>query len=318
MVWPSLNYYQTFAGVIKNYTDAASINNSILLPVGEVWKDYFEAMFSYPLYAPYEMLNHKHIKLVEFGKCTNFESCNMNPNVIDCLNGILKKLDNKIDFGGYTDEQKGTLKENLNDVLRVQAEHANLKGEVREEEYKTNMATICNRYSQEIQDYYKIEKNPPVLDGKSYQLGLLIMWAELISYKDIRDEKVLDIDQKNEILRKNLFIQYRTKTIENKGKSVEKVPGYDKFFKDLPDLFRPDNANQKKSRYVFVLLDTIQSAILSEKFDKRQGLDFLQQNLLSGIANLDGLIGDNNNNPGLIDGNNNDQGLLKKVQRVLI
>ena len=38
MVWPSLQYYHTFNGVIKNYTDAASINNAILLPVGERWK----------------------------------------------------------------------------------------------------------------------------------------------------------------------------------------------------------------------------------------------------------------------------------------
>ncbi len=43
MVWPSLNYYQTFDDVIKNYKDAASINNSILLPVGKVWKDYIDS-----------------------------------------------------------------------------------------------------------------------------------------------------------------------------------------------------------------------------------------------------------------------------------
>ncbi|WP_339915890.1 SGNH/GDSL hydrolase family protein [Yeosuana marina] len=36
MVWPSLSNYHTFEGVITNYTDAASINNSILLPVGKV------------------------------------------------------------------------------------------------------------------------------------------------------------------------------------------------------------------------------------------------------------------------------------------
>lgn len=41
MVWPSLNYYHTFDGVIKNYTDAARITNSILIPVGKIWKDYF-------------------------------------------------------------------------------------------------------------------------------------------------------------------------------------------------------------------------------------------------------------------------------------
>ncbi len=43
MVWPSLNYYHTFDNVIKNHTDAASINNSILLPVGKVWKDYIDS-----------------------------------------------------------------------------------------------------------------------------------------------------------------------------------------------------------------------------------------------------------------------------------
>lgn len=39
MVWPSINYYHTFDNVIKNYKDAAAINNSILLPVGQRWKD---------------------------------------------------------------------------------------------------------------------------------------------------------------------------------------------------------------------------------------------------------------------------------------
>ncbi|EGV44515.1 SGNH/GDSL hydrolase family protein [Bizionia argentinensis JUB59] len=43
MVWPSLSYYHTFDNVIKNYKDAASINNSILLPVGEIWKDYVDS-----------------------------------------------------------------------------------------------------------------------------------------------------------------------------------------------------------------------------------------------------------------------------------
>ncbi len=43
MVWPSLNYYYTFDDVIKNYKDAASINSSILLPVGKIWKDYIDS-----------------------------------------------------------------------------------------------------------------------------------------------------------------------------------------------------------------------------------------------------------------------------------
>ncbi len=51
MVWPSLNYYRTFDGVIKNHKDAASINNSILLPVGEVWKDYFDRTDDFQYYS---------------------------------------------------------------------------------------------------------------------------------------------------------------------------------------------------------------------------------------------------------------------------
>ena len=51
MVWPSLNNYHTFDGVIKNHKDAASINNSILLPVGEVWKDYFDRTDDFQYYS---------------------------------------------------------------------------------------------------------------------------------------------------------------------------------------------------------------------------------------------------------------------------
>lgn len=51
MVWPSLAYYHTFDGVIKNYTDAALFNNSILLPVGLVWKKYIEATNSHEYYS---------------------------------------------------------------------------------------------------------------------------------------------------------------------------------------------------------------------------------------------------------------------------
>ncbi|MBQ0788406.1 MAG: SGNH/GDSL hydrolase family protein [Oceanihabitans sp.] len=42
MVWPSLHNYHTFDGVIKNYADAASINNAILFPVGAAWKNYID------------------------------------------------------------------------------------------------------------------------------------------------------------------------------------------------------------------------------------------------------------------------------------
>ena len=50
MVWPSLKYYHTFDDVIKNYIDAASINNSILLPVGSVWKDNIDSTNSKEYY----------------------------------------------------------------------------------------------------------------------------------------------------------------------------------------------------------------------------------------------------------------------------
>jgi len=52
MVWPSLTYYQTFDGVIKNHEDAASINNAILCPVGKIWKDNFDATNEFDYYGP--------------------------------------------------------------------------------------------------------------------------------------------------------------------------------------------------------------------------------------------------------------------------
>jgi len=50
MVWPSLTYYHTFDGVIKNHEDAATINNAILCPVGIVWKDHFDATNEFDYY----------------------------------------------------------------------------------------------------------------------------------------------------------------------------------------------------------------------------------------------------------------------------
>lgn len=49
MVWPSRQYYHTFDGVIKNHEDAAEMNNSLLAPVGQVWKRHFDRTqdFSY-------------------------------------------------------------------------------------------------------------------------------------------------------------------------------------------------------------------------------------------------------------------------------
>lgn len=52
MVWPSLTYYHTFDGVIKNYTDAAASNNDILLPVGKAWKNHFDSTNNFEYYGP--------------------------------------------------------------------------------------------------------------------------------------------------------------------------------------------------------------------------------------------------------------------------
>jgi hypothetical protein len=52
MVWPSLTYYHTFAGVIQNHRDAAQINNAILCPVGEVWKSHFDTTNNFDYYGP--------------------------------------------------------------------------------------------------------------------------------------------------------------------------------------------------------------------------------------------------------------------------
>ena len=51
MVWPSLSYYNTFEGVIKNHKEAARINDAILLPVGEVWKSYFDTTENFDYYS---------------------------------------------------------------------------------------------------------------------------------------------------------------------------------------------------------------------------------------------------------------------------
>ncbi len=52
MVWPSFQNFQTFDGVIKNYTDAAAVSNAIICPVGAVWKDYFLKTKDYSYYGP--------------------------------------------------------------------------------------------------------------------------------------------------------------------------------------------------------------------------------------------------------------------------
>ncbi len=51
MVWPSRRYYHTYSGVIENHRDAAKLNEAILLPVGEVWKAYFDTTNNFNYYS---------------------------------------------------------------------------------------------------------------------------------------------------------------------------------------------------------------------------------------------------------------------------
>lgn len=52
MVWPSYSNYDTFNGVITNYTEAATTTSSILCPVGQVWKDYIDKTADLSYYGP--------------------------------------------------------------------------------------------------------------------------------------------------------------------------------------------------------------------------------------------------------------------------
>lgn len=50
MVWPSLQYYQTFEGVIKNYRAAAIENEALLIPFGAHWQAYRQTTNTINLY----------------------------------------------------------------------------------------------------------------------------------------------------------------------------------------------------------------------------------------------------------------------------
>ncbi|OEK00874.1 hypothetical protein BFP97_04830 [Roseivirga sp. 4D4] len=50
MVWPSVQYYQTFDGVIKNHTDAAQLNKALLIKGGEIWRSFRESYDTIELY----------------------------------------------------------------------------------------------------------------------------------------------------------------------------------------------------------------------------------------------------------------------------
>jgi hypothetical protein len=52
MVWPSLKYYKRFDKVIEHYREAASLNDAILCPVGEIWKVHFDETKSFDYYGP--------------------------------------------------------------------------------------------------------------------------------------------------------------------------------------------------------------------------------------------------------------------------
>lgn len=54
MVWPAKANYQTFDGVIKNYTEVAQKTQSLLCPVGKVWKEHFDTTNDFSYYGPDE------------------------------------------------------------------------------------------------------------------------------------------------------------------------------------------------------------------------------------------------------------------------
>jgi len=50
MVWPAFANLHMFDGVIKNYTDASVQTNSLLCPVGTIWKRHFDNTKDYSYY----------------------------------------------------------------------------------------------------------------------------------------------------------------------------------------------------------------------------------------------------------------------------
>jgi hypothetical protein len=52
MVWPAYDNFYNFDGVIKNYSEAATLTNSILCPVGAVWKEYIDRTKDLSYYGP--------------------------------------------------------------------------------------------------------------------------------------------------------------------------------------------------------------------------------------------------------------------------
>ncbi len=52
MVWPAQANLHTFDGVISNHSNAAVATNSLLCPVGKIWKEYFLKTGDYAYYGP--------------------------------------------------------------------------------------------------------------------------------------------------------------------------------------------------------------------------------------------------------------------------
>jgi len=50
MVWPAVQYYHTFSGVIANHEAAALKNDALLIPVGKAWQQYRRGTFEEDLY----------------------------------------------------------------------------------------------------------------------------------------------------------------------------------------------------------------------------------------------------------------------------
>ena len=49
-VWPSVQHYHTFEGVIKNHKDAAEANDAMLIPAGKMWVEYRKMDYQSDLY----------------------------------------------------------------------------------------------------------------------------------------------------------------------------------------------------------------------------------------------------------------------------
>ncbi|MBX2927547.1 MAG: SGNH/GDSL hydrolase family protein [Saprospiraceae bacterium] len=50
MVWPARQHYHTFGGVINSYSEVARVTESLLCPVGKIWKEHFDATGNFSYY----------------------------------------------------------------------------------------------------------------------------------------------------------------------------------------------------------------------------------------------------------------------------